>query len=95
MKPDIDIEIRFKKSEEGGRQSPIVGDVYGCPMIIDGEAFECRLVFENKILQLGVVNEVSVKFMNPDLVLPKLSIGKKITLWEGKEVASGKVLRFL
>jgi len=35
-----------------------------------------------------------VKFLRPDLVLPKLSPGKQISLWEGKEIATGSVIRF-
>ena len=94
MKPDAIIEVRFKKTTEGGRESAIVGDVYGCPLFVEGEGFDCRLLLTGKELQLGETYEIPVKFMNPDMVLPKLSIGKTITLWEGKDIATGKVVRF-
>jgi hypothetical protein len=34
-----------------------------------------------------------IKFLNPDLVLLKLSAGKPVTLWEGKDIAAGEVVR--
>ncbi len=44
-------------------------------------------------IELGKYYEISVKFLNIDLALPSLSIGKKITLLEGKEIADGEMLR--
>jgi hypothetical protein len=91
MQPDIIIAVRFLSVSEGGRKGPIRGGIYGCPMIIDGEAFECRLLLDQSSLQLGETYEIKVKFMNPDIVLPKLSIGKEFTLWEGKTIAKGQI----
>lgn len=95
MQADAIIEVRFRKTVEGGRQSPIAGTVYACPVFVDGEGFDCRLSLGGRTLQLGKTYEISVKFMNPEMVLPKLTIGKTITLWEGKEVATGKVVRLI
>jgi hypothetical protein len=95
MECDITIELRFKTTTEGGRKNSIIGGVYSCPMLIDGEAFECRLYFENKTIQLGESYVVNVKFMNPDIVLPKLAIGKRVALWEGKIVGDGNVIKIL
>lgn len=95
MKPDAIIEVCFITTAEGGRHGPVKGSFYGCPMFVDGEGFECRLLLEGQVLQLGESYEVEVKFMNPDLVRPKLSPGKSVSLWEGREVAKGKVLRLL
>lgn len=93
MKPDAIIEVRFKTTAEGGREGAVVGELYGCPLFVDGEAFDCRLSLDGKTLQLGETYELPVKFLNPHLVLPKLSPGKPVKLWEGKEIATGKVLR--
>ncbi|HWR58155.1 MAG TPA: hypothetical protein VN328_04630 [Thermodesulfovibrionales bacterium] len=95
MKADAIIEIRLKTTTEGGRQSAIKGGIYACPLFVDGEGFDCRLLIGSEILQLGETYQVSVKFLNPDMVLPKLLPGKSITLWEGKEIATGKVLKLL
>jgi hypothetical protein len=66
--------------------------VYGCPLFVNGEGFDCRLYLGGQTLQLGETYEVPIKFMNPDLILPKLAPGKPITLWEGKEIATGKIV---
>lgn len=63
------------------------------PLFVEGEAFDCRLLLGGRILQLGQMYERPVKFLNPDLVLSKLSPGKPIKLWESKDIAKGKVVR--
>jgi hypothetical protein len=96
MKPDAIIEVRLKMTAEGGRQGPIVTTNYpfGCPLFVDGEAFDCRVLVLNRTLELGSTYELPIKFLRPDLALLKLSVGKSITLWEGKDIANGKVVRF-
>ncbi len=95
MKPDALIKVRFKTTIEGGRQDSIVigEEPYGCPLFVEGEAFDCRLLVSDRTLQLGETYELPVKFLNPALALPKLSAGKPVTLWEGKDIATGKVVR--
>lgn len=94
MSADVTIEVRFKTTAEGGRNGPVVGRQFGCPMFISGEAFDCRLMTGGRKLELGETYEVPVKFLNANLALPKLTPGTEITLWEGKEIATGRVLRF-
>ena len=99
MKPDIYIKVRFRTNAEGGRKtsvkrrSPLGPDYYACPLVVDQSAFDCRLLIGDNEIELGKYYEVPVKFLNIDLVLPSLSVGKKITLWEGKEIADGEILR--
>ena len=99
MKADIYINVRFKTPSEGGRVTPIghkktrVVSYYACPMIVDGNAYDCRLLIGDQKLNLGQYYEVPVIFVNKDLALPNLSVGKNITLWEGKERAEGQVTR--
>jgi hypothetical protein len=97
MRPDVIIKVRFKTTAEGGRQSSItIGETpYGCALLIEGEAFDCRLLVNEKTLQLGNTYELPIKFLNPGLVLSKLSPGKPVTLWEGKEIAEGEVVRLV
>ena len=95
MTPDAIISVRFNTSEENGRSTAVGSshtDFYACPFFIDGEAFDCRIFLPGKVLELGMYYEVPVKFMNSDLVLSKLAVGKKFSLWEGKFVAVGTVL---
>ena len=95
INPDIIVEIRFKTHDEGGRESSLFGEFYPCPLFIDGEAFECRVLLGNKRIELGQWYQLPVQFLHRDLVVPMLSPGKPVALWEGKEVASGKVLEVL
>lgn len=99
MKPDIYIKVRFRTNLEGGRKTSLkrkgtlATDFYACPMIIDNKMYDCRLLIENKEILLGIYYELPVIFLNRDLTLQNLSIGKNITLWEGKEIADGQVTR--
>jgi hypothetical protein len=99
MKPDIYIKVRFKTSEEGGRKTsvkrkmPLGPDFYGCPLVVDGKAYDCRLFIGDNGIELGKYYEIPVKFLDKDSALPNLSVGKNITLWEGKEVATGQVTK--
>jgi hypothetical protein len=97
--PDIYIKVRFKTSGEGGRKSSLKrktelrSNFYGCPLVVDGKAYDCRILIEDKGIELGKYYEIPVKFLDRDLVLPNLTVGKNITLLEGKEVAEGQVIK--
>ena len=94
MDGDVLIEVRFKRlTSEGGRKGAIVGDRYGCPLFVDGEGFDCRIDTGGQSLILGETYVLAVKFMNPHLALPTVAIDKPITLWEGKEIAAGKIVQ--
>jgi len=100
MKPDAIIKFHFKTTAEGGRQNDIVIQErpehhYGCPLFVEGEAFDCRLLVNARTLRLGETYELPVKFLHPDLALPKLSAGKLVRLWEGKDIATGEVVRLV
>ena len=93
MTPDAYLKVRFMTPEEGGRNTPIQGDYYACPLFVEDEWFDCRLLIGGKTLALGQLYELPVKFMNKDSVLPKLSIGKVVTIWEGKDIGLGAVIK--
>lgn len=90
MSPEIAIRVRFRTRDEGGRSSPIQSDSYSCPMIIDDEAFDCRISFGTKITELGVWTECRARFLSPEMVIPKIHKGLAFKLWEGKIVADGE-----
>lgn len=92
MHSDAFLLIRLFTTHEGGRQSDISGQVYACPILIDGEAFDCRMYLPEGGLKLGDTYEVPVKFMNPSMVLPKLVPGKEVGIWEGKPIGIGSVV---
>ena len=95
MKPDAFIRMRFRTTVEGGRENNIIIlDIpYGCPLLVDNEAFDCRILIKNKTLFLGETYELPIKLLSPELAFPRLFPGKTVKLWEGKDIASGEVLR--
>lgn len=89
MKPDILIRIRFKTEEEGGRKLLLKEGIYSCPMIIDNDSFDCRVLIKNNLVELNNDYKLQVKFLNFDLAKKNIILGKKIFLWEGKKIAEG------
>jgi hypothetical protein len=94
-KADIYIKVRFKTTLEGGRGKAVTGEIYGCPMYIEKNGYDCRLFLEGVTLELGESYEVSVKFLDKESALSIIHIGQHIALWEGKVVAEGEVTRIL
>lgn len=91
--PDAVIRVRFLREAEGGRRTDISNSAYGCPLFISGQAFDCRFADTTEYVYcLGHEYTIPVKFLTPNLALPLLSIGHKISLWEGKTIAEGMVL---
>jgi hypothetical protein len=90
---DAVIRVRFLREAEGGRRTDISGSSYGCPLFISGQAFDCRFLDATEDgYCLGHEYTIPIKFLTPNLALPLLGIGQKISLWEGKTIAEGMVL---
>jgi hypothetical protein len=95
MKPDFMLSVRFLTTLEGGRSTAVEGPFYACPLFVGNEGFDCRLMLEGTRLELGSTYEVPVKFLYREFALPKMAIGKDVLLWEGRNVARGKVLKII
>lgn len=95
LRPDAVIKVRFKTTDEGGRKGAPFGEQYGCVLLVDSDAFECRLLLGGRTLALGVEHEVPVKFLSPAIVLPRLSPGVEVRIWEGRDIAKGTILRLV
>ena len=95
MKPDVIVKLRFFTTAEGGRNTAVEGQFYACPLFVDGQGFDCRLLLDGRRLELGSTYEVPVKFLHRELALPKLGVGKDVTLWEGRNVAQGQVVKII
>ncbi len=95
MKPDIIINVRFFVPSEGGRATAVEGQSYACPLFVDNEGFDCRLMLEGQRLELGSTYEVPVKFLYRELALPKMFVGKPVLLWEGRNFAKGHVVEII
>lgn len=60
-------------------------------MFVRDDAFDCRVLLENRTLELGMTYDLPVKFLRPDLALPLLAVGTPVRLWEGHDIATGHV----
>ena len=90
------IRVRLLTEEEGGRKGDIEEQKYSCPLFSNGKAYDCRFVKSVAFkYQLGKVYEIPVKFLRPDLVMEKLYIVAKISLWEGETIGEGERLKLL
>lgn len=94
MKPDVYIKVRFRTNVEGGRKnslkrkSPLGPDFYACPMVIDGRAYDCRLLIGDKKIELGEYYEIPVKFLEKGLA--EAPVGAELVY-----VCGGQALLFL
>src|SRR6266568_7777809 len=96
LQPDAVVRVRFLKTDEGGRATPIPpGGMFGCPFVFAGEYFDCRLFLQDRTAPIspGDTVEVALKFLWPDLIKPRLRQGSPCGLWEGKIIADGVVSR--
>ncbi|WP_125932008.1 hypothetical protein [Thiosocius teredinicola] len=93
MKADVVITVRFLTQEEGGRNTPIVSDSYGCPLMLGDEGFDCRFVLDGKTcFELGKEYAIPIKFLNRDKAFESLKANSEISLWEGKTIATGRIV---
>jgi len=94
MNPDVIIKVRFLTKSEGGRNTPIFKMPYGCPLIINGRGFDCRFITnQNCIFELGETYEIPIKFLDSSQALMNISEGNEISLWEGKIIANGQIIK--
>ena len=93
MTPDIIISVRFLTTAECGRETPVQGQSYSCPLFIGDDGFDCRLLLDGRRLDLGENHEVAVKFLYREKALPKMKTGAELHLWEGRNIASGEIIQ--
>ncbi|WP_139175171.1 hypothetical protein [Lysobacter enzymogenes] len=95
MIPDVAIRVYFLKPNEGGRTKSIDGTHYNCPMFIQGNAFDCRIFLDGTVILPGMTYELTVKFLNLELAQPFLATDQEIALWEGRNIATGRIIKIL
>jgi hypothetical protein len=92
MKSQAVIRVRFLSASEGGRSTPINAASYGCPLLVDGKAFDCRFVLDRKVeFEVDRLHRIEVAFLSPEAARQALRPGQGIELWEGKVIAAGVV----
>ena len=96
MDADAIVDVELLSTTDGGRRVPTPATFLGCPFGVDGEYFDCRLLFwETGPLSPGASARVPVVFLSPALVIPRIHPGKSFTLWEGKTIGHGTVVEVL
>ncbi|HFD11985.1 MAG TPA: hypothetical protein ENJ32_05920 [Crenotrichaceae bacterium] len=95
MKPEAIIHVRFLTTDEGGRKSPISGERYGCPVMVGSDGYDCRFVLSDILFELGKEYDIPIKFLNPNIAFQHLQVGTEISLWEGKTIGIGKVVKLI
>ncbi|SRR5260221_202569 len=89
---DVTAEITLQRPGEGPRQSPLIGEWFGCPVSIGGEMFDIRFYLPAHGIELGSTSTVEGAFLSPELVRPLLKRGTKFTLWERGTIGHGTVM---
>src|SRR6266513_1990920 len=92
--PDITASVTFLPTEQGGRKRPTgASGRYGCPAIIDGEYWDVFFdLAETGAIAPGQTVIAGLRFLSPEDVVPRLSVGKEFQIWEGKIIGMGRVL---
>ncbi len=93
--------IRFCRTEEGGLKASFrpydffTGEQHqlGYLMDIDGKYFDFRIFQAPIYIELGRSYEMMLKFLSPDIVSHRLSVGKKFTVWHSRMIAEGVVVK--
>ncbi|WP_412023492.1 hypothetical protein [Burkholderia cepacia] len=94
MQPDIIAKVTMLATGSGGKTSAIPPVRYGCPLFINGQGFDCRLLLDQVGygLEPGATAEIPIKFLFFDLVRDLLAPGVQFTLWEMRHFAEGEIL---
>lgn len=83
---DFTAAITLYASNEGGRQSPIVGEWFGCPCKFDPKnfsAWDCRILNRGIPFAPGTTGHFGVAFLVPEAAAMFRRV-KKFYLWEGR-----------
>lgn len=97
----VKAKISFFSEAEGGRSQAIPSIDFGCPMYFENtpglssHAYDCRLLvseYGKAIFPGDAVEDIKIAFLSPEEVIPRLEIGTRFTLWEGKTIAQGEVV---
>lgn len=94
--PDAIAEIRFFLPSQGGRRTnPKPSKFYTCPLFVEGNGFDCRILTNEKIIHLGTTYQFSIVFLNWDFASPHMKAGTQFLMWEGKNIGEGRILEVM
>jgi len=92
---DIEAEVIFLPSSKGGRNK-LVFQGFRPTFIYDNNPWDADLHFDGKdFLPDGIARIIYFKFASPEYHVGKINPGKEFELWDGRVIATGKVLRII
>lgn len=93
MRLDARIHLLLLPTLEGGRKDPIPTGIYhGIIMFDKSQGFDFRAYVEDPFSP-GTARELDIAFLLPDKVSPLLPVGSSFTVWAGRVIGRGHVLR--
>lgn len=95
--PDIIARLTMYPTDAGGKSVTIPSVQFRCPLSINGELFDCRLLLNQAGISLspGCTADVPIKFLYLDLVRDLLVPGAQFALWDMQNFASGTILEVI
>ena len=92
--PDIVAELRLFPTEANGRLSSICSGEFRGVLGIGSEHFSARWIVPvgEELVPGGRAGTFGIQFLVPEAALPHFRVGAAFTVWEGKEIGSGRVL---
>jgi hypothetical protein len=87
-------ELRLHPSESAGRLSSICSGEYRGVLGVDSEHFSARwnIPVGEELVPGGRSVTFGIQFLFPEAALPHFKVGAAFTVWEGKEIGSGRVI---
>ena len=92
VKPHAIADIEFIATNHGGRQTPIAGGLFRCPLLYHGELFDVGLFLHNVgPISPGEWKEgIPMEFLSPHLLAGRIRVGDMFGLRELRVTAFGK-----
>lgn len=93
LTPDIYVTANFYLTDRNGRKLPTDAHCFRTIFVIGESKHDCRLHLDEigSIFPGDNKKRVPIKFLFPDLVIPKIAKGTKFYLWDMRNIAEGEV----
>jgi translation elongation factor EF-Tu-like GTPase len=93
--PDVQVELRFLTTEEGGRKTLVYSN-YRPQFFYAGHHYVVNHKFPKEGVAPGETTEAELTFLSPELLQGHIHVGAIFEIYEGaKKVAEGKILQIL
>ena len=86
-------DISLLPTAEGGRHGPTPSNFHRCIFVFEGGNFDCALgLSETGAIAPGESARVTIEFLVPDLIVPRLEEGSNFSLREVRIIGHGIVV---